>query len=527
MTGRAPIGFRAGDRGISRTHSAIWSLVLALALALGAASTASAQPLNSEVQRLVRKHKLDADKIGLRVVELNDAGEEAGTLASLNANEALVPASNQKLLTTAAALWVLGPEFTFRTELRLVGDVLVIVGSGDPALADPEVLREAAAKLTTDEFLDKLTDAVKTAGATSLREVVADDRIFDRTFVHPAWAPRHLDDAYGAEVSGLMFHANVVSLFARPGGSVGRSPSIRPEPDLGFLEIENRAETVGGKNNTVWARRLDNENRLRIEGGVALASQSSMDVPLHNNPLVAARALAQRLEHRGVRVGVGGRRAHESARVANLGESFEGGRTVAVVTTPLIDVVNRCNTVSQNLYAEALLKRIGHEVTREPGTWENGSQVMRMMISQKLGPDAAAKTVVSDGSGLSDANRVSASTLVRWISTALSDPTIGAAFLNSLATPREGTLRSRFGRAGLKTSLQAKTGHVEGVLCLSGFLTHEASGRRVAFSLLTNGVPRGDKLTAAVELQKDFVQTLDGYLASKAEEPSAQVGGER
>lgn len=509
--------------------------VRCVAAAFGAASmfasVAFSQPLNQSVQELIAQRKLSAgDRVGVSIVRLGKDGTGDRVLADVLASRAFIPASNQKVFSTGAALLVLGPEFTFRTEFQLDGDRLIIKGSGDPSLGDPELLARSPAKLTVPDLLNAIVGSVKKAGVERLSEVVVDDRVFDRQWIHPQWPTRHLGESYGAQVAGVNFHANVLAIFPTPAKQRGAAPSLRLEPDVGFLRIDNLARSVPGEPNTVGAERVSDQNAFRVKGEVGQSGQSAVEVPLNDNATFFGKVLAEHLQKQGVRVErADGAKGEQAVRMVAEGETFENAKTLVVVTTPISDVVKRCNTASMNLYAEALLKRTGHEFAgrNQPGSWENGATALRTLLSQRLGPSFASGTIISDGSGLSEANKVAPATVTRWLSMMAAEPSIGPVYLASMATPGEGSLRTRFGRSGLKNSLQAKTGFVNGVSCLSGYVTHEKSGVRVAFSILCNDVPRGERLNNAIELQREIVKEIDEWVTRQASrvEAAAPEGG--
>jgi len=186
------------------------------------------------------------------------------------------------------------------------------------------------------------------------------------------------------------------------------------------------------------------------------------------------------------------------------------------VTTPLADIVARCNRDSVNLYAEALAKRMGHEVTGEPGSWGNGGAVVRMVMTDRLGPSAATTTVISDGSGMSRANRIAPETMTRWLASMSRDPAIGSLFTASLPTTGQGTLRKRFPATTLKNTLHAKSGTINGVRCLSGYLTHPVTGRTLVFSILINDLPlTGGSGPKALRLHEAIVAELDAWLTAR------------
>lgn len=499
-----------------------WSLrawVLGLAAGLACAGPCAAQVLNDEVERALAKNKFGADRVGVSVVELSASGSAGSVLADVQASRAMIPASNQKILTSGVALLVLGKDYQFKTEFQLAGDKLIVKGGGDPSFGDPVLLERSKAKLTVPDLLTSIVQAIKKAGVGEVSEIVVDDRVFDRVGHHPTWATRHLDEAYCPEVAGLSFHANLLSLFPAPSRSKGQPAVVRLEPEAGFVELDNTVKTASAKDaNTVRAERIAAAPgifRFRVHGEVSQPLAEPLELPLSDNPRFFGMVLAEELGKAGVRVGVPGARSGPAAvRLAGDEESFDAVRTLAVVTTPIADVLERCNTNSMNLYAECLVKLIGHEVTKEPGSWKNGPEVVRMYLSQRLGPEYAASTTIVDGSGLSDDNRVAPATITRWLAMMTSDAATAPTYVDSFATTRSPSLRmKKMARAGLKSQIFCKTGHINGVLSLSGYLT-SPSQERVAFSIIYNE-SKGYRGAEAVDMQEDVVKAIDAWLVRK------------
>jgi D-alanyl-D-alanine carboxypeptidase/D-alanyl-D-alanine-endopeptidase (penicillin-binding protein 4) len=286
------------------------------------------------------------------------------------------------------------------------------------------------------------------------------------------------------------------------------------EPAAPWIEIENRARTVSTGKNSVWIRRDVATGKYIVSGEVGGATREGIEVTLNEVPRFAGQVLAYELRKAGVSVGRAVGQEHETGvRLAEGGETFNG-RALAIVTTTLKDVVTRCNTDSQNLYAESLCKVVGHEVTHEPGSWANGSSVVRMTLSQLLGSEAGASTIVIDGSGMSRDNRVSPRTLTRWLEKMQSDPKLSATFVESLAEQGSGTLRKRFADAKLTSALRAKSGLLRQVRCLSGYVTGP-DGHRVAFSIMLNNLARGQGELDGKEFTEDVVVAIDRWLASQ------------
>lgn len=489
---------------------------LTFALGLLALATLHAKAddaaLLAEIRSLVREARLDGATVGVSIRDLK-TGE---TLAGLNDRDRFIPASNMKLLTTGAALSVLGPDFQFRTELLLRGESLVLRGSGDPTLGDPEYLDEITPRQNVEEVLTTLAEAVAKGGVAGVREVVVDDRIFDRQWVHPDWPRDQLDRHYCTGVAGLNFHRNVIDFFAAPSASGEGAPTFQTQPVAPWIarDVRISAKTVRSGKNTFWVRRDERTDRFTLMGDVRFATEAPERRALHDAPTFAGRLLADRLRDAGVRVGSGD--VTRAARLAEEGEDLSGGRVLAVVTTPVRDVALLCNRDSVNLYAEALLKRMGREISGERGSWASGAAVLRMVMNERLGPEAASELTVSDGSGMSRGNQVSPSLMTAWLESVYEDARIGPAFVESLATPGSGTLERRFREVRIKNRITAKSGLLNGVRTLSGYITEPGTGRTLAFSVLVNDLPlSGEAPLRALRLHEQIVAAADRWLLAE------------
>lgn len=488
---------------IGRTGSvARFMLIACLAASAFAAPGALAQALNSQIEILLAHAQLETSAVGVYIQDV-DTGE---VLAAIDDANPMIPASNMKLLTTGAALAVFGPAFEFRTTLERAGDTIILRGSGDPALADPDLLSEMG--IGVEDLLDRWVAAVRDSGPGA-REILVDATVFDRVFVHPTWPKDQLNRWYAAEVSGLNFYTNVLGFFlARD--QPGQPPRIRLEPAAPWLRIVNRGQTVNTGQNTVWVARPGASNDMTIYGNLRQSLSAPIRVAVHDPAALAGDILANRLE----RAGLG----RFEVRVAAPGETPDDGAVISLVRTPIETVIRRCNVESHNLYAEALLKRMGRDVTRQPGSFETGAAVLRMAMQDVLGPADTAPTVIADGSGLSRENRVSPRALGRWLTAIARKPDVGGMFVDSL--PRageEGTLAARFRNGRPAGTVRAKSGYIRGVSCLSGFVIDETTGRRVAFSVLVNDIPQHRvPISRVKELHEAIVRVADGWLAEQA-----------
>jgi len=494
---------------------------------LAVSAAACAQDLNRQVTDAIAKANLPGANIGVSIIDVQTGRE----LAAVRKNDYFIPASNMKLLTSAAAISMLGSDYEFRTELVRLGDRLVIRGAGDPALADPALLEEM--NLSLSEFIDRLAQSVVKAGIKTISEIIIDDRVFDRDYVHPDWPKNQLNESYCAEISGLNFHANVLEVFGSPSGKNGDPAAIRVEPNTSAVEIRKKARTVRGADaaTRIGAVRQGQENIFTIIGTVSSPTKKPAQATLHEGSVVLARMLAERLAALGVgATPVEGVKAGTAApvRLATVEEELGTPDAVlAVVRTPLSVVMERCNSDSENLYAESLCKLMGNISTGLPGTWGSGGSAIRMQIRERLGPEFASRVFIADGSGMSRSGRVTPSLLASWLVEFAKDSKAGPTLIESI--PRagmEGTMANRFRANTVKNEIRGKSGYINSVRTLSGYVTNVPTQRRIAYSVLINDIPAsGDAI--AKDLHEKIVQIADQWLTRQVKNMSERerIGG--
>ncbi len=488
-------------RGARLLAAGLGALLLAVAPSL-------AQPIEDRIDELIEAQRLEDLTLGVAAVDVSSGTtlcdyERASRKADPSPDGLMIPASNMKLLTSGAALLTLGPDHEFTTRFSVIDSRLVITGAGDPALADPDLLDEM--DLDVEGFIDWLADAIERAEPGEITEVIADDRVFDRQYVHPDWETRHLHRPYGAEVCGLNFHRNVLRIYADRGRDASELPTVRSLPGADWIELVNRTRT--GKRGgvpSVWGAREDATSHRFIVEGVVTGAQS-FEVTAHEGSLILARLLADELRERGVGA------TSISARLARENEAIDltGVEPVAVVRTPLQVVLDRCNKESENLYAESLLKLIGNRVTQQPGSWRNGPAVLRIHVRDRLGPEMVTSVIARDGSGLSRSNRVSAKLLAEWLTSIGREPDLRDPYVQSLPAPGEGTLRTRFRDRESEREVRAKSGYLNGVRTLSGYLVDRDTGRLIAFSILVNDIPTRISGTKVKDLHEKLVDMIE------------------
>ncbi|MEE9404398.1 MAG: D-alanyl-D-alanine carboxypeptidase/D-alanyl-D-alanine-endopeptidase [Algisphaera sp.] len=499
---------------------------LALALALTAASSRAHAGAQANCDSAIQAANLGSTQVSVMVRDLTTGV----SVVEINPDAPRVPASNMKLLTTAAALDRLGPHFRFRTRLEevptptaenaadatedtasddLTGVSLRVIGDGDPAFGDPTLL--AASGRDVRELIALWTQAVVDTGHTHYDQLLIDDRVLDHEWTHPDWPKNQFHLYYCAQVSGLNFHENVMSVLPTPGAQKGATPSIAVYPKFPQLQTSNRAKT--GDSDVFGIRRRPGTNKFSFNGSVRRKPSAPYRVTVHDPPMFFGQYLQYELSRVGVKV-------DHVARVANDYHPGKPVQPLHTLQTTLAGVIDRTNQDSQNMFAEALFKRMGHHLTGEPGSFTDGAAAVRLFLRDRISKRTGlAGVAVADGSGMSRHNRVTARVFVELLTELHADPTLGPLFAASLARGGEsGTLRRhRDALRDLNAKVYAKSGYLGAsanyASTLTGYLV-APNGRAYAFSFLFNGFHPPLSNLKIKRLQNDLLAKLDDALTA-------------
>jgi len=452
--------------------------------------------LQQQVERLVRDAGFTSGEVS---VAIRDCGSGA-LVCGIAASTPRTPASNEKLLTSSVAARILGGDFQFETRLLRRGGTLVIDADGDPGLGDDALLKDMSwpdgRAMTSTDLLDIWAGWVHESGMTRVETLIVDDRVFDRDHIPDEWPREQLHMRYCAPVAGLNFSCNTMCFRPVPvAGGVDASDAWPPWPGIRVVNTMKRG--VKGKDpHTIRADRRTGENVITLAGTVPIPTRAPVEITIDQPALRFGQMLADRLKLRGIEV--------NEVRLADVSDPPAAGAPIAPsIVTPLSTALRRCNHDSYNLYAEALLKRLAHEVTQRPGTYADGCRIVTSTVERVAGHRSGLH--VADGSGMSRLNSVSARALSSWLCDF--DPTSedDAAFIESLPGPGEGTLSKRFKGADIgDATIRAKSGYIRRVSALSGYVEC-GGGKRYVFSILVNDTER---IRPAKRLQERIVTLI-------------------
>jgi serine-type D-Ala-D-Ala carboxypeptidase/endopeptidase (penicillin-binding protein 4) len=483
--------------------------------------------LQDDILGMVRAGGRASSEWGVLAVSL-ESGE---TLVELNPGIALAPASNQKLVTSAAALDILGPTFRFPTYLLLRGPVengvlhgdLVVFGTGDPSLGleDPSSPEGAYAF-----FLE----ALRAEGITEIRgDIVGDGSFFAGDRRRPSWNPRDLNDWYAAPVSSLSFNQNVVTLRVRPGTAAGTAPRVLSVPAGAGIPVANQGLTVSQRPSpSLLMVRDDPDEPLEIRGQIHVnGGDVWRRITVSDPPAYAASILRETLVRSGIEVSGGARgvagddpgalaRLHHTAPVVRSNGDHPT-RTLAVHhSEPLPELLNVVNKRSHNLYAELLLFTLGR-ISGDEGSFRGGSGAITHYLTTRVGiPENEIH--VEDGSGLSHLNRITPSALVATMAHMEASPHRDYfwASLPEAGNPRE---LNRMNRTPAARNLRAKTGTIQRTSALSG-VVRTAGGEPILFSIMVNGMP---STSTAKRIEDRIGIALAGFQGSLLPSPSPGI----
>jgi D-alanyl-D-alanine carboxypeptidase/D-alanyl-D-alanine-endopeptidase (penicillin-binding protein 4) len=479
-------------------------LLLMLAALAGCGSrTATApesgQTLEQRLDAVLNRKASTGAIVAARVIDL-ESGRE---LYARAIDEAMIPASNMKLFTTAAGLDSLGAEHSFKTYLAMDGEDLWVIGTGDPATGDPRLAKAAGKKPTA--MFDDWAEALKARGVSRIASVKYYDRALDEQWVHPSWSKSFLVDWYAAPVAGLNFNDNCIDIKVSP-AEVGQAAKLEVMPPTKAVRIENKIVSAAKDAKDAPAAKIDRAQSANV---FTLTGATTRPVELESKPVTDpgaffVDAMRTHLASKGIEI------SGESRRVEKFDPSLlSAPKLVAVHETSMKDLLNRLNKNSQNMFAEALCKIIGKQLEAAqgrdvPGSWEAGGRAVLAFFAKNGIVPGPFKLV--DGSGLSRENRISARVTSDLLVVMHKHPQ-GEMYRESLSVAgQDGTLAKRM--IDLKGRIYAKTGYIGGVRSLSGYLkTRE--GKWLAFSILYNKVEGPVK--AVEELQDEACHILVEY----------------
>lgn len=442
--------------------------------------------------------------VGVRVVRMSDGA----VVWEHGDDRPMIPASTMKLLTAATALETLGPAYRFPTWVMVDGEVdvngvldgnLYIKGQGDPSMVSERLWRMA---------LD-----VRLRGIKEVRgSVIFDDSYFQDSTLIPGWTEADdLDEGptYFPPLGALSVNYNIAALVVRPTAS-GQAASVEFEAPSPAVVIEGSIMT-GSTRSRYW---VDIDREVDPASLVATYKVKG-NVPADEGAKTIYRSLSDPLTNY-----IGTFQSLLKAQGVKVKGGFKPGLTptgakvlLTEYSDPLVDILAQMNKKSNNFMAEQVLRCVGAEKYGLPGTTEKGLRAMKEYLgSAGVKPDGYT---ITNGSGLSRGTALRPSALTAVLSDMYRNAAVGPEFFTTLSVGgRDGTLAYRFREDGMEGRMRGKTGTLNGVSTLAGYV-RAADGEVYAFAFLANDIDGA--VSRARRAHERLVATLAGTSANVAD----------
>ncbi len=436
-------------------------------------------------------------RVGIKITVLNSGK----TVFENDSDKYFMPASNMKNFTVAAALERLTPDFRFVTSVYAdarpdaggtIRGPLRIYGRGDISISN--------SFSNGDPFkgLDDLADRIKQAGVVRIEgDLIGDESYFKGFAIPSTWEWDDLQWYYGAEVSALPVNDNAIQLSVRPGPS-GYQCSVKLDPPTQLIQIVNRCMTTGRRDLKV-TKKLD-ANIIEISGSLPVGDDGFTGRVTVSRPAeLFVALLKERLALKGITV-TGSARTTAMAPIVAAAPPVEIAR---LESPPFGLIAAKTMKPSQNMYTEVMLWTLGERFGR-PASPDADSSALGLAAAKSFYKQigiADDAVVQHDGSGMSRRDLVTPSAVVTLYTYMAKQSRYSQAWRDSLTIGGvDGTLGRRFKGTAAVANFRGKTGTLDQVSALSGYVTTAASEQLVV-SIIVNGVPAlGDRLSLIDEI---------------------------
>jgi serine-type D-Ala-D-Ala carboxypeptidase/endopeptidase (penicillin-binding protein 4) len=451
-----------------------------------------------QIEAITNRPAFRRARWGILIQTLSTAPE---TVYSHDADKFFIPASNVKLLTTAAALTQLGPDFRLRTLIYQIPTpslsqkqevILRIVGQGDPSFSD--------------EQLQSLVGQIHQQGIRHVDQLLADAQYFQNDAIHPHWEWEDVQAGYGAPVNSLILNQNAIGLTLVP-QAMGQPLRVQwDDPnETSRWQVVNRSRTVATTAlEYVQVGRDLSQPILYVDGQLRVGSASepvAVSVPQPTQHFLDR--LQDVLATEQIRV--------EQTAIVNDPLPAAAQPIASVDSPPLAELLIETNQQSNNLYAEALLRTLGRQQRTNLDDHKSalgaGIETLQAILT-RLGI-ASNSYSLADGSGLSRQNLVSPAALVATLQAMAQSPDAAIYRASLPVAGISGTLHSRFLDTPVQNRLQAKTGALSGIAALSGYLQPMHSPQLVLSILINHVELSSGEIQAAMDAIVQLVAKLE------------------
>lgn len=440
----------------------------------------NAQPA---LHQLLNNPALKHASVGVHVVNLNTGR----TVVSHDAEKSLTPASTMKLVTTATALELLGPDFRYKTILALDADMpkrILVIGSGDPTLGS-----EAFGGNPKQFLSDWAVKLASRCAAKDVWQLYVVDNLFGYDGISPEWTWIDMGNYYAAGAYGISVFDNTYRLYFDTTDRNSCPKILRTDPEIKGLTFANSLSlnSSGSDNGYIFGVPFSNE---RIVRGDIPAGRNSFSIKgdIPDPGLLLGEMFTEYLRREGVNVeSVQTAREDYLSRICDrTAEPYSAGEVLHEhLSRPLSDIIRETNVESNNHYAEHLIRTVGRNRSLNMSSdalKEGIDYVTRFWKSKNVDPEALN---MEDGCGLAPQDAVSPDFLTGLLSYMYTKSSYKDTFFDSLPKAgEEGTLTYFLDKTKYQGKIHAKSGSIGGVQCYAGYLID--GNKKYAFSIMVN-----------------------------------------
>ncbi|NLT50872.1 MAG: D-alanyl-D-alanine carboxypeptidase/D-alanyl-D-alanine-endopeptidase [Ignavibacteria bacterium] len=427
----------------------------------------------SEFDRIISKHNFSASIVGVEIFNLTDSQE----VFSKNNKILMRPASNIKILTTAAGLLFLGADYDFETSLFYDGQIT------DSILIGNVYFKGGFDPSFNLSNLDSLTSLLKISGIKKIKgNIYADISAMDSLYWGNGWMWDDQPSVNDPCLTPLCINRNSVRVNYSP-EKTGDKVNVKIVPDTDYFEISNQSVTTNtGKSDLLISRDwLNHSDKIIVKGNLRRNSGSDsveFNVTDMNGYFLSLAEIS--LKKNGIVF---------SGNKDTLTTPIEAG-LVGKTAKKFSSIIGRMNKQSDNLYAEMTLRALGLKYYGAPSSAEKGLKMIDSLIF--LTGKNPKNYRIADGSGLSHYNLITNELIVSILKYFYyKNPDLYQEFIKSFAVSgTDGTIKNRLRSELLKGKVFAKTGAISAVSTISGIVKTKR-GKELAFSIFVNNYVGG------------------------------------
>ena len=447
----------------------LFSLLIIVIPAMFSTSVTYADSLSSELKAIIKKHHFNENTLGLYI---EDEGKE---IFNLNAARLMVPASLTKIVTGAAVLNAFPMNKKFETKIlaktlvkdgMLKGDIC-LKGGGDPSFV-------------SEKMWYLVNELKRTELSVIEGDLIVDSTRFDDELYDAGRESVRVDRAFDAPISASSFNWNSTNIFIRPGVTAGSSAKVFLDPQSEYLELENKTKTVaksGVKTLEATRIRVGDHDKITVSGSISLDGNEAVIYKSITNPnLWIGMHLKEFMKQRGI--SLKGKVKAGSCEVGSSDLAISPSKNLNEIASDMLKFSN-------NFVAEMLAKNLAAENGVQPAHMKDGiEQIKKYMDS--LGFERK-DYILENVSGLTRENRFTPKQLALVLNTVKNDFLLFPEFASGLPIAGvDGTLKHRMRNKSEQSLVRAKTGYLDGVVGLAGFVGRKNNSPLI-FVFIFNG----------------------------------------